>query len=54
MIKDFIAFAKKQGFYIGEPMKTEPRFSHPATQAAWTTWKHLKNEEKRTIRLPAR
>lgn len=42
-MKDFIVFAKSIGLYVDQPMKTEPRFSHPCTQAAWLTWKHLKN-----------
>jgi hypothetical protein len=42
-MNEFIKFAKSIGLYVGSPMKTEPRFSHPTTQAAWLTWKYLKN-----------
>lgn len=42
MLNDFIIYAKSVGLYVGTPMQTEPKFSHPCTQSAWDVWKYLK------------
>ena len=42
----FEEWAQNQGLFIGQPMKTEPKYSHPATQAAWMAWKYKESEQK--------
>lgn len=41
----FEEYAKMKGLYIGDPMKTEPKYQHPTTQAAWEVWKYLKGNK---------